>query len=103
MRGHNQTELLAKSALAHMNDSLDYRPDILVRTRLTTPQQGLPQHKRKTNVIRSMEVVDAAHVKGRVCIVLDDVATTGATLKEAERALRHAGAREVELVALARS
>ena len=102
-RGHNQTELLATAALAHLHGALEYGPDILVRTRHTAQQQGLPQHKRRTNVAHSMSVTDPARMKGRACIVVDDVMTTGATLGEAARALRAAGAREVELVALAHS
>jgi predicted amidophosphoribosyltransferase len=42
-------------------------------------------------------------VKGHMCIVVDDVTTTGATFVEAKRALKTAGAAEVRLVALAQS
>ena len=101
-RGHNQTELLCKSALAHIEGVCEYAPRALVRTRATTPQQGLPKQVRLRNVDGSM-TADASAVEGRVCIVLDDVTTTGATLAEAKRALRSAGARAVHLVALARS
>ena len=102
-RGHNQTELLAKAALPYIQDAVMYAPNILVRTRTTTAQQGLPEHKRRTNVARSMMVLTPEEVRGRTCIVLDDVMTTGATLKEAERALRASGASAVELIALAHS
>ena len=102
-RGHNQTETLCKAALAHVGGSYEYAPELLVRTRYTNPQQGLPQHKRLRNVSHSMEVCAPERVRGRVCVVVDDVATTGATLKEAERALKLAGARTVHCVALAHS
>lgn len=83
----------------------EYAPDVLVRTRATAPQQGLPKHTRLKNAQNSM-AVNTPHlwrVGGRVCVVVDDVTTTGATLKEARRALRRAGARRVHCVALARS
>ena len=102
-RGHNQTELLAQAALAHLGTTFDYMPDAMARVRDTTQQQGLPQHTRRVNVTRSMNVIVPEKVRGRFCIVLDDVKTTGATLAEAQRALLAAGARTVETLALAHS
>jgi predicted amidophosphoribosyltransferase len=43
----------------------------------------------------------APEVAGRLCVFLDDVYTTGATFKEAKRALASAGARQVFCLALA--
>ncbi len=101
-RGHNQTELLCKAALKNIT-GIDYMPNVLIKIKTTIPQQGLDKHLRIKNVHGSMEVSDASKITGRVCIVVDDVATTGATLAEASRALRAAGARRVHTVALARS
>lgn len=123
-RGFNQTEVLCEAALralgagkvADMNaessrvneaafpaEIFDYAPNILERIKNTTPQQGLMKHKRLRNVKNSMRVKDPARVSGRVCIVVDDVSTTGATLRESARALRRAGASSVVGVALAHS
>jgi len=74
-----------------------------VRTLATEPQQKLARHIRLKNVKNSMEAANPVNIKGRVCVVVDDVATTGATLAEAARALRKAGARRVHTLALARS
>ncbi|HWB34097.1 MAG TPA: phosphoribosyltransferase family protein [Candidatus Paceibacterota bacterium] len=100
-RGHNQTEALCEAALPHLA-GFEYAPHALARVRETPRQQGLPRHKRLTNVEHSMEVVDQEKVRGRICIVVDDVSTTGATLAEAARALRKAKARRVYTAALAR-
>ncbi len=101
-RGHNQTELLCKAALrANPLLPVAYVPTLLARTVHTTPQQGLPEYMRRRNVRHSMSTTNTALVHNRVCIVLDDVATTGATLAEAARALAGAGAREVILLTLA--
>lgn len=102
-RGHNQTELLCTAALAHTGSTFEYAARALERMKETTPQQGLERHKRLKNVHGSMHVVDPAQVAGRVCVVVDDVTTTGATLDEARRALLQAGAARVHLVALAHS
>lgn len=101
-RGHNQTEVLCKSALSHLGGSLDYAPIALARTRATPEQQKLSRQERLTNLKHSMEA-DPTTVKGRVCVVVDDVTTTGATLAEAKRALLAAGAAKVHTVALAQS
>ena len=102
-RGHNQTELLCEATLVHLENTFQYAPKALHRTVDTKTQQGLPRAERLTNVKHSMQVVYPELVEGRVCIVVDDVTTTGATLAEAKRALRAAGARTVHTVALARS
>jgi ComF family protein len=102
-RGHNQTELLCKAALHYIRNAYEYRPHLLERTRHTASQQGLERHARLTNVLNSMQIKNPSSVIGRVCVVVDDVATTGATLFEAHRALREAGARTVHTVSLARS
>ncbi len=101
-RGHNQTEVLSRAALPFCAGAVEYRPDVLKRIVNTPTQQGLPKAERVKNVLNSM-VADPKLVEGRACIVLDDVTTTGATLAEAKRALRLAGARAVHCVALARS
>ena len=104
LRGFNQTELLCESALGSFAKSpFEYDAHVLIRTLHTSPQQGLARHKRLKNVTRAMEVADPARVRDRVCIVVDDVSTTGATFAEAKRALRLAGARVVHCIALAQS
>jgi len=103
-RGHNQTEVLCDSALRSLGEAgggiYEYRKDTLKRAVDTPHQQGLQRSKRLKNVEGSMVAID---VTGRVCVVVDDVTTTGATLAEAKRALLAAGARRVHCVALARS
>lgn len=102
-RGHNQTELLCEAALRHVGNAFEYAPAALIRTAATPPQQGLERTKRLQNVRGSMRAGDHALVARRVCVVVDDVTTTGATLAEARRALLKAGAARVHLVALAQS
>ncbi len=102
-RGHNQTELLCESALRQVHDLYDYQPRALARVADTPPQQGLPSAKRRVNLHKTMNVLDKERIAGRVCVVVDDVSTTGATFREATRALKKAGARKVHCVALAQS
>jgi ComF family protein len=102
-RGHNQTEVLCEAALRALGQGespFEYKKGALKRVVDTPHQQGLARNKRLKNVEGSMI---AQGVEGRVCVVVDDVTTTGATLAEAKRALLGAGARRVHSVALARS
>jgi ComF family protein len=102
-RGHNQTEVLCEAVMREVPNTFEYEPRALVRIRNTRQQQGLQKHVRLRNVEGSMQVLDPKRIKGRICIVVDDVTTTGATLAEARRALVGAGARKVHCVALAQS
>jgi predicted amidophosphoribosyltransferase len=60
--------------------------------RATRDQRSLDLAARRANVVGSLV---ARGVRGRRVIVIDDVVTTGATLAEAVRALRAAGAEVV--------
>ena len=66
--------------------------------RATHDQRGLGRRARRENV---REAFVSRPVAGGTVVVVDDVVTTGATLAEAARALRAAGAAEVLAVALA--
>jgi ComF family protein len=102
-RGYNQTELLCEAMLKNLADQVEYLPRVLSRIRNSVPQQTLARSTRLHNVKGSMQVAERTEIAGKTCIVVDDVATTGATLLEAERALKRAGAKKVYTLALARS
>jgi predicted amidophosphoribosyltransferase len=90
-RGYRVVDLLARRA-----GLLPSR--LLVPARPVGDQRGLDREARARNVAGSMRARDAA---GRAILLLDDVATTGATLVEGRRTLLAAGASEVVVAALA--
>ncbi len=67
--------------------------DLLVATRITRDQSTLDSTERASNLAGAMSVRERHRdaVTGAVCVVVDDLVTTGATLAEAARALRAAG------------
>lgn len=79
----------------------EVQADWLVRTRDTRRQVGLAEGEREANV-RGAFAASAA-VRGREVVVVDDVLTSGATAREATRALLEAGAARVFVLTLARA
>jgi len=74
----------------------------LVRTRDTPSQTALRVVERARNVAGAFGVVRPPVVAGRVVLLVDDVWTSGATVRAAAAALRDAGARAVDVLTLAR-
>jgi ComF family protein len=98
-RGYNQAIVLAEHIVRSVAKPL--RTDLLVRVRDTQEQAGLDQRARRKNIKRAFEVTDplpATHVA-----IVDDVVTTGSTVNEIARVLKRAGAKRVEVWAIARA
>jgi len=76
----------------------------LRRTRRTETQTALPAAQRHRNVRDAFAVTDAVlSLNNRAVVVVDDVATTGATLEACARTLKDAGVREVRALTAARA
>jgi ComF family protein len=91
-RGFNQAELLAKIIADNFDWSFDRQN--LIRTKHTKPQAELSAFKRQTNLTKAF-VWRGENLAGQAVLLIDDVATTGATLNECARALKAAGASQV--------
>lgn len=93
-RGFNQSERIARVVADHFN--LETAFQALARTRNTAPQSETKGFaSRKENVRGCFAVQDAPSVAGRNIFLVDDVVTSGATLLEAARVLKIAGARRI--------
>lgn len=102
-RGYNQSELLAQAVATYANDKMfQFAPETLVRVRKTKPQARTESRKtRFKNLQGAFKVSGNANVLGRTIMLIDDVATTGATLSEARKVLLASGARQVVAFTLA--
>lgn len=96
-RGFNQALLLAQAF-----PEIPLGREVLARTRHTRPQAGLNPKERRDNVHRAFAVTRPEDVRGKSVLLLDDVYTTGATVRECARVLIKAGAREVNVLTVAR-
>jgi len=96
-RGYDQAELLAKELSA-----LSGIPSARLLNRRHTARQSTAKSKeaRRTNVAGAFSLRETADLSGRRILLIDDICTTGATLGEAAKVLRKAGA-EVDCLAFA--
>jgi ComF family protein len=98
-RGFNQAELLARPVAKRYGLTLSRN---LQKARYTAPQAGLNESERQTNLKNSFVVKRPGQIAGKRVLLVDDVFTTGATLRAAVKALKEAGALRVTALTLAR-
>jgi predicted amidophosphoribosyltransferase len=75
----------------------------LIRTRFTFPQVGLSKEERKENVVGVFKVSSSGSfdaLPSTPVLLFDDVWTTGSTMLEAVRTLKHAGFKKISCLAL---
>ena len=100
-RGYDQAALLAKLIARQLGQS---PVRLLKKLRDTPPQsQTGSAEKRRANIAGVYACLRPELVQGKQVLLVDDIVTTGATLSEAARVLKRAGAKEVICVTLARS
>src|SRR5699024_6485584 len=101
-RGEHRVRALTEAALGPSRSRVPVL-DGLVLARTVADQAGLRAAERARNLRGAVRVRDGVRerLRGRPCVLVDDVITTGATLQECARALREAGSGTVVAVALA--
>ena len=98
-RGYNQASELALAIRRAAGVAV--KSDVAIRQRETAEQAGLDRKARRRNVTGAFAAVaplDARHVA-----ILDDVVTTGSTVRELAKVLRQAGAQRIEVWGIART
>jgi len=101
-RRYNQAAIIAQALSRHTGvPSLNAA---LQRTRYTPIQSRLEQNERAKNVRRAFAVYPryASQIHGKTIILIDDVYTTGATVKECTKALLKSGAGKVHVLTVTR-
>jgi ComF family protein len=100
-RRFNQAQILAAETSRRAGKPVN--PFALVRTRSSGHQVGLSRAQRLQNVAGVFRVPpgELPNVSGKAILLVDDVITSGATASAAAIALKRAGARRVDVLALA--
>lgn len=102
-RGFNQAELIAEGLRQFLEGRLPKEVDLprietgnLVRIKNTDSQTRLKNYEeRKNNVAGCFKILQPEKIAGKNIILVDDVFTSGATMKEAVRVLKGAGAKRI--------
>jgi ComF family protein len=98
-RGYNQVLEVLK--LVNEIEPIMILSDTLERTRDTRPQTELSREGRLSNMRGAFSVVKPDTITDKDIIIIDDVVTTGATLREAKAVLLPYHPRSIALLALA--
>lgn len=101
-RRYNQAALISKALAEAANKP--HAVDLLIRKR-STPPQGHLKHAERAKNVRKAFVLSAPYVEqvqGARIVLIDDVYTTGATVRECSKVLLKAGASRVDVLTLAR-
>jgi ComF family protein len=106
-RGFNQAEILADSVSQNLTPGfpIAVRTDLVFRHKKTRVQMKIKNyHERLSNLRDAFAIRPQMEniISGKKILLIDDVATTGATLFECARVLKSAGAKEVSGAIIAR-
>ena len=90
MRGYNQAEIIARGFCNCSPDkSLEIKNNLVVKKVDTIPQAKITNRKKRLqNVLGIFEIKNKNIIKGRTIIIIDDVTTTGGTIKELIKILK---------------
>lgn len=102
-RGFNQIELILKELKKMDTENIfEVNTKSLIKIKDTLSQTAVKNRRRRMENIRNcFGVSDVEKISKRNIILIDDVLTTGATMREAKNSLMKAGAKEVFCLTIA--
>lgn len=100
-RGFNQAEIVAHE-IARLSE-IAFVKDALVKKKDTPPQTSLVAEERKRNVRGAFNLKKREEIEGKIVLLVDDVYTTGSTLRECSKVLLKGGVLEVRALTLAQA
>ncbi len=101
-RGFNQSRLLAREL--GRAEGVEVEAKLLRKMKNVPPQAGLEGRERREENVRGVYGMrNPRRVRGKTVLLVDDVFTTGATIRECSRVLKEAGAAEVRALTIAQA
>lgn len=92
-RGYNQSEYIAKGI--SKRSGIRMQNNVIRRVRYTQSQTTMSLEEREENIAKAFKVKLKKKIKGKNLLLVDDVITTGATVKECGKVLKENGAKLV--------
>ncbi|MDR3048901.1 MAG: ComF family protein [Elusimicrobiota bacterium] len=99
-RGYNQAQILAEGLSQALGKPQNAR--ILYRKKMTKAQFKLTKQERRENIKDSFYVQNPSLLKNKTILLIDDIATTGATASACAKTLKKAGSKKVFVLTVAR-
>ena len=99
-RKYNQSAVLAAELGKITNIEVNYKT--LRKSKHTKPQVKCDGKQRIKNIHHAFDVKHSELIKGKRIVLIDDVFTTGATLKECAKVLKKAGAKSIDALTVAK-
>ena len=92
-RGYNQSEFIVQGLSSKLK--ITFTTKVVKRTRYTESQTTFNQTEREKNISNAFKVRRKKKIVGKNILVVDDVITTGSTIKECGKALLKSGVKSV--------
>ncbi len=100
-RGYNQSLLIARK-WEKEETRISVEANVLLKVKHTKPQSTLSREERIENAKQVYEIQNAEKIKEKDIILLDDIYTTGSTVRECAKILKENGARSIVVVTIAK-
>lgn len=99
-RGYNQTELIAKEISKELN--IEYVKDVLYKVKDTIAQSKLNKEQREENAKGVYEIKNNQRVNNKRILLIDDIYTTGSTVRECSKILNKVNPKKIGIFTIAK-
>lgn len=100
IRGYNQTEILAKEI--EQKIGIKYKKDIILKIKQNKRQSELKEKERIENVKNVYKLQNKEILENKKILLLDDIYTTGSTIKSCIKELKKSKAKKIDALVIAK-